>query len=503
MITKDTAVIKKPRSRKAPAATAVPASAPVEEPKLQTVRDIEEAILLPYQREWARDKSRFKCGIWARQTGKSFSTAEDVAADVASRPAVMWMIAAPSERQSLESLDKVKTWLEAFGVLFADEVDALVAPDVKAAAIKLSNGSRVVAVPGRPDTVRGFSCNVWLDEVAYFDDPAATWKAILPSITNKLRGGEKRVIVTSTPNGRSGRGKLFYDICTEPDKGKMKWSVHTNRLKDCIADGLPVDYEEMAAALGDPLAEAQELCCEFLDGSDTLLPYDLTALAVSGLASLTADPGLWNERGHLLVCGVDFGRTSDPTVCWTLERQGDTWITREVLVLRGMSTPDQEKILSTRLRAASRCCLDYTGPGIGLGDYLAEAFGEYKPTAHKFGKVELCTFTAGFKREIFPRLRRAFEPPTMLRIPGGQELLDDLAAYQQTVNDGVFTYWAPRTKEGHSDRCTALALAVRATADCAGVQHFGTLTERLGSRRVTTTAVVARKRNRTNKRNHI
>ena len=48
-------------------------------------------------------------------------------------------------------------------------------------------------MPGRPDTVRGKSANVILTEFDFFDDPLATWRAILPSITNPLRGGEKKI----------------------------------------------------------------------------------------------------------------------------------------------------------------------------------------------------------------------------------------------------------------------------------------------------------------------
>jgi hypothetical protein len=33
---------------------------------------------------------------------------------------------------------------------------------------------------------------------------------------------------------------------------------------------------------------------------------------------------------------------------------------------------------------------------------------------------------------------------------------------QQIVTNGQYNYWAPRTREGHSDDCTALALMARA-----------------------------------------
>ena len=163
------------------------------------------ATLLPYQRAWVQDKARFLCGVWARQTGKSFATGATIALDMVATPKNTWMIAAPSERQSLESLGKVKDWIRALRVQFAEETVSLRDVEDKAGAITLGNGSRCIAVPGKPDTVRGMSANIWLDEFAFFEQPDATWRAILPSITNPLRGGEKRFIITSTPNGRGAK----------------------------------------------------------------------------------------------------------------------------------------------------------------------------------------------------------------------------------------------------------------------------------------------------------
>lgn len=429
------------------------------------------SLLLPYQRAWVQDKSRFLCGVWARQTGKSFSTGATIALDLVATPKTTWMIAAPSERQSLESLGKVKEWIRALRVQFEDESVTLHNVETKAGAISLGNGSRCIAVPGKPDTVRGMSSNIWLDEFAFFEQPDATWRAILPSITNPLRGGEKRFIITSTPNGRGGAGKRFFDIVNSEPRANMRWSVHTVTLRNAIADGLPVDYNALAEAMDDPIAEAQELNCEFLDSTQTLLPYDLIALAESFDATESCEPAVFSP-GRDLSVGIDFGRTNDPTVCWTLERIGDVLHTREVLVLRDIDSPAQEAILRTRIAAARRVCFDYTGPGIGLGDYLVKQFGAYKPESHEFGKLELCTFTAKFKREIFPKLRKAFVAPTRLRIPVSQAIREDLHAMEQIIHNGEYTYSAPHTKEGHSDRCTALALAVRA-AETAAPQHIG------------------------------
>jgi phage FluMu gp28-like protein len=333
------------------------------------------------------------------------------------------------------------------------------------------------------------SANLVLTEFAFFDDPDATWKAVLPSIINPMRGGEKKVRIISTPNGKTGAGSRFFKIVDDnllnPKPGrKQVWSVHKVTIEDAVKDGLLVNVAELREALDAPEAFAQECMCEFLDGSSVLLPYDLIAAAESPEATLACDPALFLSINHQpstishqpsaiphqpspishleLYSGIDFGRTNDPTVCWTFERVGPILITREVLVLRDMPTDQQEQILNSRVAASRLTCLDYTGPGIGLGDYLARTHGKFNPDGHDFGKVDLVTFTAGVKRLLFPRLRRAFEAPVTVRIPVDVDVREDLHAMQQVFSNGQFSYSARRTAEGHSDRCTAAALALRA-----------------------------------------
>ena len=221
--------------------------------------------------------------------------------------------------------------------------------------------------------------------------------------------------------------------------------------------------QQIRELMDDPDGFAQEFLCQFLDTTNVLLPYDIIQLAESFMATESWSVDDIRTAGQTFI-GIDFGRSNDPTVAWTLQRVGDILWTREVLVLDKTSTPDQERILADRIAASNRVCFDYTGPGIGLGDYMVQrpGVGQWKPTEHKMGKVELCTFTAAFKRELFPKLRRAFEAPTKLRIPISTVIREDLHEMKQVISNGEYNYWAPRTKAGHSDRCTALALAVRA-----------------------------------------
>ncbi len=431
------------------------------------------SLLLEYQFASFHDRSRFKASLQSRQTGKDFVMQGEAVEDCYLRPGTKWMFAAPSERQSLGSLEQGKIWAEAFGLMIEDfkiEREGGSQALLKSGEIVLSNRSLMTAVPGRPDTVRGASANVGLTEFDFFEQPAETWRAILPSITNPLRGGEKRVRIVTTPNGKGG---AMHKIWTKEPTAKLTWSKHLVTIYHAVLMGLPVDIEQLREALDDPEGFAQECECEFLDSSNVLLPYDVIALAESAEAHEFCDPAFFQANGgNRVYLGIDFGRTNDPTVCWSLEEVGDIDWTREVLCERGMSTPNQMTMLRQRIARATRVCFDYTGPGIGLGDLMVQEFGEYNPTKHLFGKIELCTFTAGLKREMFPTLRQRFVAPTKLRVPISISVREDLHAMKQIVRNGEYSYSAPRTAEGHSDRCTALALAVRARGNSTGGGSF-------------------------------
>ncbi len=420
------------------------------------------SLLLEYQFANFHDRERFKISLMSRQSGKDFTSEGEAAEDCQARPGTEWMVAAPSERQALDSLEQGKTWAQAFDLVIEDYQEKREGGSetlLKSAEILYSNGSKVRAVPGRPDTVRGRSANLLLTEFDFFDDPGATWRAILPSITNPLKGGEKKVRLITTPNGKGGAADKIW---SKNEIGKTRWSKHLVTIYHAVLMGLPVDIEQLKEMFDDPDGWAQEFECKFLDGSNVLLPYELIATCESFEATEA-----WNVTDALgggpCFTGIDFGRQNDPSVTVTLQRVGGLLITREVNVMKQVSSPDQQDRMRAAILSSQRTCFDYTGPGIGLGDYLVKEHGEWKPEQHKMGKVELCTFSAGFKRLIFPRLRRAFEQRELM-IPVSRTVREDLHAMMQTYNGTEYNYWSPRTKEGHSDICTAYALAVRAAS---------------------------------------
>lgn len=267
------------------------------------------------------------------------------------------------------------------------------------------------------------------------------------------------------------------------------WSCHRVTIHDAIAQGLPVNAEELRLALDDPEGWAQEFECEFMDTASVLLPYELIATCESPECTENCPPEFWLTRpANPVFVGIDFARSKDLTVCWSAELiAGKILMTREVLTLRGLSTPAQLEILRPRIRAAARVCFDYTGPGVGLGDLLVESregFGEYDPDHHKFGKIELVKFTNEKKVDVFSKLRMAFENKTVF-VPGTRAVREDLhSVCRVALAGGGVTYRAPHSAEGHADRTTALALCERARQKSTGpfahavVEHLSTTARR-------------------------
>lgn len=442
-------------------------------------------LLFPLQRKYVDDHSQYKIAVTTRQWGKSTCTAGETVHDSLIDPGTKWVTMSAGERQSLEWLGKAKEWQAAYQMVIKDVAEdrgGIAEGLLRSTDILFENGSRIIAIPANPLTARGYSANVNMDEFAYHEDPKAIWAAMFPATTNKLAGtfldrfralikGEStdiqrtlKVRVVSTFNGRNNK---FFELW---EKAKQNgYSAHKITIHDAIKDGMPLDAEKLRMALDDPDIWAQEYECEPIDGSTVLLTYELIGLCESEEATSMVSPDFWMVTStHPLVMGLDFARKKHLSVAWTDALIGDVSQAREVLEMQNMSTPDQIELLRPRIKRVQRVCLDYTGPGIGMGDYLVKEFGEYNPAKHLYGKIELVTFGNTNKNEMFSKLRMAFEQ-RRTRVPINRAIREDLHSVHRVVSaQGNVTYRAPQTEDGHADRCTAKALAEKARTSNSG-----------------------------------
>lgn len=438
-------------------------------------------LLYPLQRKFVDDRSQYKIGVTTRQWGKSTTTSGEAVHDCLIDPGTKWVCMSAGERQSNEWLSKAKEWVQAYRLVIEDVAEdrgGIAEGLLRSSEILLSNGSKIIAIPANPSTARGYSANTILDEFAYHEDPDAIWAAMFPATSNALAGtfldrwramlaGESTDIrrnlklrVVSTFNGRNNKFFNLYEKATENG-----YAVHKVTIHDAVADGMPLDAEKLRKALDDPDAWAQEYECEPMDSSSVLLPYDLIATCESSEATRMVHPGFWfgTQPGPLFM-GIDFARKVDLSVAWTDEILGDVAQAREILEMKAMSTPDQIDLLRPRIHKVRRVALDYTGPGVGMGDYLVKEFGEWNPAKHLYGKIELVTFSQTSKVDLFSKLRMAFEQ-RKVRVPVDRVIREDLhSVHRVTSSNGGVSYRAPHSSDGHADRCTAKALATRAAS---------------------------------------
>jgi phage FluMu gp28-like protein len=415
----------------------------------------------PYQQRWLDDGSRFKIGMFARQTGKTFTTCAEIVKScvdaMLAGKRTRWVILSRGERQAKEAVDEtIKPLTRTFfliyrallktkqdvqfseGVFRAAEADAT----YKTFEVTFPDGSRITALPANPDTARGFSANAFLDEFAFHRDSRAIWAALFPVVSKaglKLR-------VTSTPNGKSNK---FYELMTA---GDTVWSRHRVTIHQAVAEGLERDIAELRGGLGDDELWQQEYELEWRDDASAWLPFELI------FACEDADAGRPERyQGGPVYIGNDIAAGGgDLWVAWVWEQVGDVLWCRELVERRQISFAEQDAIMDdlvARYRVI-RLAMDQTGMGEKPVEDARRRYG---------GVVEGVHFTAPAKLSIASLGKQRFED-RKVRIPAGNiALRADLHSLVKLVGPtGMVRFVAPREGGSHADRTWAAFLGLAA-----------------------------------------
>jgi len=409
--------------------------------------------LYGFQRRWVTDRSRFKIGNMPRQVGKSFGVALEVVDD-ALETGDDWVLLSAGERQSKELMSKVRMHCQAYAHA-ASKIDTqdywVYGIRYTLLTITLPNGARIMGLPANPDTARGFSANVVLDEFAFHKDPDRIWKALFPTVS---RGFKIRII--STP---AGPGNRFHQLFT----GDNEWSKHFVDIYQAVADGVPHNIEELRKALDDEEAWQQEFEGKFIDEASAWLTYEMIAACQSdsiageiAYADFDLDAFPFVPTGRVFA-GMDIGRKKDLTVIDLEEQLGDVFYNRLTLILPKVKYSEQRETLWSILRRfkAERVCIDSTGIGAQIAEDTVEEFGQHG--------AEEVAFTLPAKQDLAVRMKRKFED-RLCRVPICRKLRDDLHSVKKTTTAaGNIRFDAERTKDGHADRFWAKSLAFMAS----------------------------------------
>lgn len=427
--------------------------------------------LLPYQRASLRDRPRFKCLFWARGCRKSFTVTLEIVDSIFAAESngkrEEWNIISRGERQSLIEINEIKKHFSAYNVAIREikkceswsEFDG---KNVKVFEVVTPKGSVVRALPANPDTIRGYTCNIYLAEFGVFPAAASQeiWKSAYPCLRGRLR-----MIVASTGKGK---GNKFYKIATD---NSGVWSLHTVDIYQAVADGLPFDVEMEKKALNDADAWAQEYELQWLDEASAWLSYEL----ISGVEHPDAGVPEMYQNGAVFM-GLDIARRNDLWVLWVFEQVGDVLWTRDVIARRRISFAEQDAIVANAMRRynVARLCVDQTGMGEKVVEDYQRLYGA--------GRVEGVTFSNASKLQMANVAKARFEE-NLIRIPDDNAIRADLHSLKkETTVSGAPRFVADNTGDGHADRAWACFLACYAAGtDRPVMPNFMSAGRRIGA----------------------
>jgi hypothetical protein len=190
-----------------------------------------------------------------RQGGKSTVSSIRALHRALYTPASLVLLLAPSYRQSKELFRKVKDALNAlpFAVPLASE---------SALELEFTNGSRIITLPGKEQTIRGFSgvSLLIVDEASRVPDEL--YQAVRPMLA--VSGGD--ILLLSTPFGKRG---FFHHEWSEGGADWQRVKITAYECPRILREWL----EQERRAIPDNVFRSEYLC-EFTDTLDSVFSYD-------------------------------------------------------------------------------------------------------------------------------------------------------------------------------------------------------------------------------------
>ncbi|HEV2177369.1 MAG TPA: terminase family protein [Terriglobia bacterium] len=469
-----------------------------------------KVVLRPYQLRWTEDPSRFAVAVKSAQIGYSTATAAWAVNRCLQMPRRTIIFLSRSERQSLELAEKAKTWLDGYQGAIGDYFPGLPFEGTSALQheIRFPNSSRIIVLAANPDTARGYTGDVVLDEFAFHKDSQSIFTAVYRQVS---LGYSMRVL--STPNGQQGKfwelaKGLGLDMGSRPAKQPVRiepsghrvieslkgqspndsmakslnpeggsplatghsplnpWSGHWCDVFLAVEEGVPLNPQEVKGGC-DEDTWLQEYCCQFVSQASEWIPAELFQSCVSSEAStdlgirdsgfgiregriLTSEPRTPNPEPRALYAGWDIARKHDLSVIWISELVGDVTWTRGVVEMRNLPTPDQIREAQMLMPMLRRCVIDKSGMGLVIFEALEREFP---------GQIEGVQFTQQSKEQMAVLAKRRMEEGKV-RVPDSNNVRQSFRGVKKSVNAvGQVRFDAEHdARFGHADHWWAFCM---------------------------------------------
>lgn len=370
----------------------------------------------PWQQQALLSRSSELYILASRQAGKStVASALALHAAYAQAEATVLLIA-PTLRQSGELANKVRALATRLELPLEAE---------SALRLGLANGSRVIALPGAQEGIRGYSAHlVVLDEAAWIPD--TLYQAARPMLA--VTGG--RLVAISTPYGMRG---WFYRAWAEARGERIRVTVYD--IPRISHDFLEAERQ----ALGE-WAFRQEYLAEFVEAGGAI-PEELIQRAVTLEGPTPA------EQGRVYAAGLDLARLRDWSSLSVLDVTEAPYRLVHQERWQGEWEYTEARVLGVLRAYGARLTVDATG----VGDPVYERLRRAWPQTHPF------RFTQASKAQLITELRLSLAEERLWLYPE-PVLLAELRALQARQTAYGVSYEAPAG--GHDDTVMSLALAV-------------------------------------------
>jgi Terminase large subunit, T4likevirus-type, N-terminal len=203
----------------------------------------------PWQADLLRAAPRRGLLLASRQSGKTTATSILALHRALYTPDALIVIVSPSQRQSAEMLRTIR--------LLHSKLDDAPALDTESVLkIEFRTGSRIMALPGTSDTIRGLAgaALVVIDEAARVDDELLA--AVRPMLATNAAGS---LIALTTPAGRRG---WYYEAWHNGDPMWHRVRVSADQCPRISKEFLAEELKELG-----PSRFAEEYQLEFIDSN--------------------------------------------------------------------------------------------------------------------------------------------------------------------------------------------------------------------------------------------
>ena len=204
--------------------------------------------------------NRRVCVVTSRQAGKTTTAVCLILHYILFNDHKLVALLANKGDAAREILDRIKTAYEALPKWLQQGVI-----EWNKGSVEFENGSKIIAAATSSSAIRGKSVSfLYIDETAFVENWDEFFASVFPTISS---GTSTKILLTSTPNGLNH----FYKTCEGAKAGKNGYQFVQVLWTDVPGRDEKWREETLAAMDFDTEKFAQEMECEFLGSSGTLI----------------------------------------------------------------------------------------------------------------------------------------------------------------------------------------------------------------------------------------